>query len=38
METDSITPKFNFNTFGFQVENANTIKIDEVSFELLQEE
>jgi hypothetical protein len=36
MEAVSITKKLNFNTFGFQVENANTIKIDEVSFEQIQ--
>ena len=38
MEAVSITKKLNFNTFGFQVENANTIKIDEVIIEQIQVE
>ena len=33
MEAVSITKKLNFNTFGFQVEDSNTIKIDEVVIE-----
>jgi hypothetical protein len=38
MDAVSVTKKLNFNTFGFQVENANTIKIDEVSIEQRTEE
>ena len=33
MEAISITKKLAFNAFGFQVENANTIKVDEVVIE-----
>ena len=33
MDAVSITKKLNFNTFGFQVENANTIKVDEIIIE-----
>ncbi|KAA6304114.1 hypothetical protein EZS27_044243, partial [termite gut metagenome] len=32
------TKKLNFNTFGFLVENENTIKIDEVIIEQQQRE
>ena len=38
MEAISITKKLAFNAFGFQVENANTIKVDEVVIEHLSEE
>lgn len=38
MEAISITKKLAFNAFGFQVENANTIKVDEVVIEQLSEE
>jgi hypothetical protein len=31
MDAVSISKKLSFNTFGFQVENANTIKVDEVA-------
>ena len=33
METVDITKKLDFNAFGFQVENANTIKVTEVLIE-----
>ncbi|MDR1348805.1 MAG: hypothetical protein LBJ63_10375 [Prevotellaceae bacterium] len=33
MEAIRITKKLKFNTFGFQVEDANTIKVDEVVIE-----
>jgi hypothetical protein len=38
MEAVSITKNLSFNTFGFQVENANTIKVDEVIIEQQAEE
>jgi hypothetical protein len=38
MEAVQITKDIRFNTFGFQVENANTIKVDEVVIEQLGEE
>ena len=38
MDAVSITKKLNFNAFGFQVENANTIKVDEVIIEQQTEE
>jgi hypothetical protein len=38
MEAVSITKKLNFNTFGFLVENENTIKVDEVIIEQQQRE
>jgi hypothetical protein len=38
MEVVSITKNLNFNTFGFLVENVNTIKVDEVIIEQLGEE
>ncbi len=37
MEAVTITRNLDFNTFGFQVENANTIKVDEVIIEQLSE-
>ena len=38
MEAVTITKKLYFNTFGFQVEGKNTIKIDEVIMEQITEE
>jgi hypothetical protein len=38
MEAVSITKKLNFHAFGFQVEDANTIKVDEVVIEQRTEE
>ena len=38
MEAVTITKKLNFNTFGFQVENEHTIKVDEIIIEQLAEE
>jgi hypothetical protein len=38
MEAVSITKKLNFHAFGFQVEDANTIKVDEVVIEQRAEE
>lgn len=38
MEAVSITKNLNFNAFGFQVENANTIKVDEVIIEQIMED
>ncbi|MDR1526852.1 MAG: hypothetical protein LBS46_04170 [Dysgonamonadaceae bacterium] len=38
MEAVQITKDIKFNTFGFQVENVNTIKVDEVIIEQLGEE
>jgi hypothetical protein len=38
MDAATVTKKLHFNTFGFQVENANTIKVDEVIIEQQSEE